>query len=516
MAGKLPEIVDEAEGALLGSGEQLFQRSRMLVRVLRRTVPSVRNYKQPVGVPGIVTVEPAYLVETLTRAAWWKKWDAHIKDWKRINAPEQVASTYMARAGHWKLKELWSVISTPTLRPDGTILQEPGYDPELKTWYDPCGVVFPRIPEKPTRKDAEFALEKLMRAFQTIPFEGPVDASVAYSLALCALVRRSLTTAPFGAITAPIMASGKTLLADCIAILATGSSAAVMTLPETDEEAKKTALAVLMEGEAVMLIDNVSRPLQGDWLNAILTQEIYSDRVLGRSEMAKVLTTTLILATGNQLVIAGDLRTRALLCQIDPKTEHPEQREFKVELRDWFLQHRVDLVTAGLTVIRAYLCSGERATVKLKSGERVALKPWGRFDQWSRFAREPLVWLGCEDPCESVKAIEREDPERGAHLQLMHAWKLVFGEKGVTAREAVKIAADAAVGATLSPDAKALEAALSEIASDRRSGQLNSRSLARWLGKHVDRRAGGHQIVKSGEVDHVAQWKVEEVNENKQ
>jgi hypothetical protein len=510
--GDLPEIVDQAEDALKQSGEEIYQRDRMLVRVMRRAMPSVRNYKRPAGTLGIVPVELPYLVETFTRSARWEKWDARKKnpdnpdklgDWRAINAPEQAASTYMARAGHWKLPQLWAVISAPTLRPDGTILQTPGYDAALKTWYDPCGVEFPVIPEHPTHEDAEIAMGKITRAFATLPFESEVDASVAYSLALCSLVRRSLTSAPLGAITAPVMAAGKTLLADCISILATGSSAPAMTYAETDEEARKTALAVLMEGDAVVLIDNVERPLQGDWLCSILTQETFSQRMLGRTEMVKVLTTTLILATGNQMIIAGDLRTRALLCRIDPKHEHPEEREFKVDLRDWFLAHRTELVVAGLTVMRAYIASGAHDIVK----------PWGRFEKWSEMVRAPLVWLGLPDPCTSLKAIERDDPERGTHLQLMSAWHTCFGDKAKTSHEACEVARKAAVmDSSLAGDEKALEAILREIAVDR-GGAFNARRLSAWLRKHAERRAGGLLIVKDiDDNNHVGTWKVTKVN----
>jgi hypothetical protein len=111
-----------------------------------------------------------------------------------------------------------------------------------------------------------------------------------------------------------------------------------MKYADTDEEATKTMLAVLAEGDQVVLIDNVERPLEGDTLCAVLTSESYRQRVLGRTEMMSVPTTTLFLATGNQLVITGDLRTRALMCRLDPKTEHPERRQFDVELREWMTQ----------------------------------------------------------------------------------------------------------------------------------------------------------------------------------
>jgi hypothetical protein len=513
-AGELPESVDEAESALLEAGEQLYQRDRLLVRVTRRSVPSVRNYKRPAGTLGIVPVEQPFLVETLTRVARWEKWDARIKNpdkpeelggWKRINAPEQVAATYLARAGHWNLPEMWSVITAPTLRPDGTILQKPGYDAATRCWYDPCGIKFPTIPERPTADDAKRALAKLRSVIQTLPFEDEVDFSVAMALMLCALVRRSLPSAPLGAISATAPSSGKSLLADCIAILATGSAAAAMSYAETDEEAKKTMLAVLMEGDPVVLIDNVERPLQGDWLCSILTQETFSQRMLGRTEMAKVLTTTLILATGNALLVSGDLRTRTLLCRIDPKVERPEERSFPVELRDLFLDQRTELVAAGLTLMRAYIISGAKDTVK----------PWGRFERWSDMVRAPLVWLDCIDPCASIRMIEQDDPERTTHVQVMRAWFAIFESKPQTCRQVL----DKAAGAARLPDvASDEEKKLAEVLRDvavHRDGTWNTKKFGHWLRRLEGRIASGLKIMKEDgqNGDHTGLWKVKEVKE---
>lgn len=496
--GKLPEVIDQAEEALLKAGERIYQRAGFLVRVVRRDSPTVRNYNRPPGAFGILIVDQPYLTETFTRVARWMKFDSRKEDWRRVNAPEQAATTYLARSGHWRVPALWSAISAPTLRPDGTILQTPGYDAAMHAWYDPCGVEFPKIPESPTRDDADAAFDKFKKAFSTFPFEQERDRAVALALALTALVRRSLPAAPLGGISAPAPGSGKTLLADCISILASGTAAPAMKYAETDEEAAKTALAVLMEGDAVVLIDNIERPLQGDWLCTILTSEIYRQRMLGRTEMMSVPTTTLWLATGNQLVVAGDLRTRALLCRIDSKVEHPDQREFAQDLREWMMAKRPELVAAGLTVMRAFIATEQRLAD--------VVKPMGRFERWSELVRAPLVWLGCADPCESLKALEDEDPERGMHLQVMHAWFAEFQDKPQTAREAIEGATRHSIpGEPPAP----LEGALREVAQDR-SGTLNTRRLAKWLLAHADRRAGGMRIVKDGEKDHAARWRIKQ------
>lgn len=490
--GHLPRIVDEAEAALLGAGLRVFQRGNALVRVVKTEQSSVRLYNRPqVGALGIRMVEQAWLVEALTRCARWEKWDLRTEDWRVTNCPTKAAETYIAREGEWKVPRLLGTISAPTLRPDGSILQEPGYDAPTGTLYDPCGTQYPEIPDQPDLPEAEAALGTLRKAFATFPFAGEEDESVCLALALTGLVRRSLVSAPLGAITAPTMASGKTLIADLISILATGVASPAMRYPDSDEEAGKAALAVLAEGDAVVLIDNIERPLQGDWLCSILTSEVYRDRLLGQSKTLTVPTATLFLATGNQLVIAGDLRTRALLCRIDPKTERPEQRQFRTDIRDWFTRRRPELVAAALTVMRAYVVAGRPS----------GLPKWGRFEAWSDMVRAPLVWLGCKDPVSSVKALEDEDPERNNLLAVLYAWRKAIGSgQDLTLSRIIQTAQEAGN----EPLLEALRAVCGE-----RNGALSVHRLAAYLRRKKERIADGMRIVHGGRRDNTVTWRLE-------
>lgn len=504
-AGNLHEAVDAAEDALLRSNVKIFQRTGALVRVVRRETPSVRNYKRPGGTVGLHTVDAAFLTESFTRTARWMKWDSRLKDWKAMNAPEQAANTYLARVGHWNVPHLWSVLAAPTLRPDGTVLQKPGYDEATRSWYSPQGVPFPQIPDEPTRDDAEAALKLLRDTFKSFPWESGVDESVFMALLLTGLVRRSLPSAPLGGISATSPASGKTLLAHSISILATGAAAPAMKYPDTDEEAAKTALAILAEGDPVVLIDNVERPLQGDWLCSILTDETYRQRALGRTEMMTVPTTTLWLATGNQLVIASDLRYRSILCRLDPKCEHPEQRQFNGDLRVQLLADRPKLVAAGLTLMRAFIATDQRVADHVSD--------WGRFEHWTAFVRAPLVWLGMADPCESRAVIEGNDPERGELLRMLSTWWSVFQGEAKTAGDVAAEVGPSLGTMNLSTEQKQLQALLLEIAADRGGGgAISSRRLGRWLQRFVGRRVGGKQFVADGERDHVKLYRVEEVS----
>jgi len=487
--GELPRVVDELERELIAAGEPVYQRGGMLVRPVRRPALDARNFRRAAGVLGLVPLDQTHLVERATAIADFRRYDRRSEAWRATNCPAAVAATYLARRGQWLVPHLRAVISAPTLRPDGSVLQTPGYDEATGILYDPVGVDFGAVEEHPSRRQAEIALEVLLDAVHTLPFAGEADRSVAIALILTALVRRTLPAAPLGAITAPVMGAGKTLLADCIAIIATGQSAPVMVYPATEEEAAKLLLAVLLEGEAVVLVDNVERPLKGDWLCAVLTSEVYGGRILGATQMISVPTHATFLATGNGLVLVGDLRTRALLCRLDPRCERPEERVFAADLRASVLTRRPTLVLAALTVMRGFLAAGVRP------GDVVP--PWGRFDAWSDLVRAPLVWLGLQDPCASLRALEDDDPERARHLALLRAWHAAFGEAPTTLREAIDLA--------LRSESHGLRDALEAIARDR-SGQVDPLRAGKWLRHVAGRICGGLLFVRVGERNGSARW----------
>src|SRR4029453_5605304 len=95
------------------------------------------------------------------------------------------------------------------------------------------------------------------------------------------------------------------------------------------EEDKKVLLPILMQGDQMVPIDNVTRPIGGDALCTILTEPTWQNRALGQSRNVSVNTNVLLTAAGNNLAFAGDMTRRALLCRMDARMESPEGRSFK-------------------------------------------------------------------------------------------------------------------------------------------------------------------------------------------
>jgi hypothetical protein len=95
--GELPRVVDEAEKALLGCGREVYQRGDLLVRpLLLPSIPPNDDWK-------LTPVTRPWLVEALTCAARFMKYDARAKAFVPIDAPDEVAEALMSRSGKWKL-----------------------------------------------------------------------------------------------------------------------------------------------------------------------------------------------------------------------------------------------------------------------------------------------------------------------------------------------------------------------------------------------------------------------------
>jgi putative DNA primase/helicase len=124
--GNIQQIVDSAERALIGAELDFYQRGSFLVRP--GVAPLDISDGRKTTSQQLISVGDHALREALDTAASWEKFDKRSEDWVAIDAPMTIAKTYKDRIGRWQLPVITGIISAPTLRPDGSILQEPGYD----------------------------------------------------------------------------------------------------------------------------------------------------------------------------------------------------------------------------------------------------------------------------------------------------------------------------------------------------------------------------------------------------
>ena len=294
-AGELPRVVNEAEEALLGLEREVYQRGGLLVRpLLLPTIPPNDDWH-------LTPLTRPWLVEALTCAARFLKWDARAKAYVPIDAPDEVAEALLSRGGNWKLPILSGITKTPFLRRDGSICESPGYDTASGLLYKPGNENFPPIPQQPSKDDALAALALLDHLLDDFPFVGPADRSVALSALLTILDRRSMSAAPLHAFSSPTAGTGKSLLVDVAAMLATNQPMPVISQGRTEEELEKRLGAALLAGDIAIALDNCEHPLQSTFLCQALTQQKLNIRVLGASKNVETLVNAAMYATGNNL-----------------------------------------------------------------------------------------------------------------------------------------------------------------------------------------------------------------------
>jgi len=495
-AGQLPWVIDLGEQALLAARLPLYQRGSMIVRPSMTKV-LIADGKRAAA-QRLVHVKSHHIAEAMTLVAHWERFDGRLEEWVATDCPLRIADTYLAREGMWNLPVLVGITNCPTLRPDGSILEQPGYDAATGMLFDTQQTSFPSITPEPDRDEALAALSYLRKLIDSFPFVGDADRAVALSGILTTVVRRSIPTAPLHAFNAPVAGSGKSLLVDIASMIASGRPAAVIAQGKTEEEMEKRLGAALIAGDALVSIDNCEIPLGGELLCQALTQTTLKVRILGKSLNAEVPSNAAMFATGNNLTLAGDMTRRAIRCSLDPGVERPELREFDRDPIATVEAARGDYAIAALTILRAYHVAGrpQQAT------------PLGSFVEWSRWVRDALIWLGEADPCATMEEVRGADPKLEALTMVIEQWQAVLGQRRVSVKEVIEAAVEQAPSLFGRPEFRHpdFREALLAVAGD--GGAINGRRLGKWLAANQNRIINGMKIISDGVVSGITRWRL--------
>jgi hypothetical protein len=152
LAGELPRVVNEAETALLNDRREVYQRGGLVVRPVLSKLKASGD--RSTWAWRIIEVTLPHMVEMLTCAAQFLRYDVRSKAFRPTDAPDKVAKAYLHRQGSWKLPILFGVTDAPFLRSDGSTCEQPGYDVASGLLCKLDGF-FPPIPQEPSRGDAE-------------------------------------------------------------------------------------------------------------------------------------------------------------------------------------------------------------------------------------------------------------------------------------------------------------------------------------------------------------------------
>jgi hypothetical protein len=407
---------------------------------------------------------------------------------KEIHAhPPAWAVKAVAARGQWDgVPVLRAIVEAPVLRPDGSIVSRPGYDPPTRLYYAPsCDV--PALPDHPTRDDAIRARDELLDVFHDFPYEKEVHRSAALAMTLTPFARFAFDGyVPMFTLDANLRGAGKSIQADVGSMIYTGRRMPRRAYVPDEVEMKKTVMSIAASGAWAVLFDNVAASLGGAALDMALTGESIEDRLFGRNDQTlRFKLSTIWMASGNNLVMHGDMIRRVQPNRLMYPGENPEDRDPATyrhpKLLEWVSENRPRLIAAALTILRAYFVAG-RPVVKIK--------PWGSYEGWSSVVRAALVWCGMEDPRDAC--VDLTDSVKDLAARLIAGWSEAFPGSSGTIPEALKLLARPENQQRF----ETLRVALTEL-----SGTPLERASALSLGKKLARykdRVAGNQIFKQG------------------
>lgn len=486
-SNQIARILDQAEEALARTGGY-FLSGNQIVAIIENPATSRLQ---------AIKLTPGLLMQALDGAANWRSYQARSGTWKPIDPPSRYCSLLSERLEWAHLPVLKGLARQPYLRPDGSVCRGAGYDKVTGIYsaFHECD--FP-LKDSPSRSDAERALAELNDLISECAFAGEEDRAAALAALITAAIRPSLDLAPMFHVRAPQSGTGKSFLCEIIGTLASADRGSPASFPSSKDDCERLLLAQLSASPAVIEFDNLVGDIQAyPKLCAALTSEQLTGRILGTSNTTSVSTRTLMLSSGNNVGPVADMTRRTVVINLDARTELPTSRTFRrpnlvAEIR----ADRGRYVSAALTVVRAWMNAGQPCT---------SCPALVSFGQWSDWVRQPLLWMGCQDPAHSTLVNINEDPEKELLGRLMDAWHKVRGTAPTKARDLIECSARGRDALQ-----KDLAELLEEIAGDA-GGHVNHRRLGRWIKRNSGRMVGGLKIAPGGAGGNVKAWAVQKI-----
>jgi hypothetical protein len=425
---QLRDVTNQAVEALMRVEVQtptLFLQSARLVRV------GHNEMKRPI----VTQMGVAEVKEVLTHSANYyrlRKGGAD-DDYEKIpvSPPREIAEQILARQAqkpYLPFPPLEAIVEIPVIRPDGTLLDQPGYDAPTRLYYAPrAGVEACKVSLDPSRKEREAALALLLEAIGEFPYVDEADLANGLALLLTPFLRPAIKRhVPLALLDAPKPGTGKGLFSDVLAIIATGTSSAILTMSESEEELQKSITSLLIEGTTIITIDNITGRLQSKHLEAVLTADWWRGRVLGQSKMVLVPQRATWLATGNNIKLGGDLLRRCYRIRLDPHVSKPWMRSgfTHEDLAGWVMEQRGALISALLTLSRAWYAAGQPLITGLPA--------MGTFTNWVKTIGSILAYAGIHGFLANQEKLYEEVDEESAQWEaFLQAWLDLFGTQWV-------------------------------------------------------------------------------------
>ena len=390
---------DAAITVLAASDHHLWSRGGTLVHVVTDPILLRGTSEEQPAIPRIAPITVNNLTERLAAHILWTNHDRRGKK-RACRPPTDVAQVIYAR-GQWpELPAIEAVCNSPALLADGRLLTQAGYDRDTGLFITPEASALAN--DMPKNMSTHKALDTLSDIISDFPFTDEAHRSAWFAYLLTMIGRAAFAgNSPLFLIDANSAGSGKGLLADAAAVIATGRPAPKMSYAaDDDDEVRKRITSALMCGCPNVVFDNVVGRLGNPSLDLALTTSVWQDRLLHTNTSVSIPMRITWAATGNNLSILADSARRICHCRLESPVEHPDERTGWVHpsLLNWILGNRPLLLGAAISLLKGYI-KADHPNQKLPA--------WGGFDGWSNLIRATVVWAGLPDPRQNTQELRR-------------------------------------------------------------------------------------------------------------
>lgn len=302
-----------------------------------------------------------------------------------IDPSSDLADGVLAEGADKKINPVKGFVDHPIIDANLRAFSRQGYDRSMQILGRFDHNKFDVLDRKLTEDEVLSHLARIFAPFTGFELAGIDDRSVLFAAIFSAVVRQVLPTCPAFGFDAPMQGSGKTYLADSIAIITSGAKVPAIApgRSDYDEEFRKRLLSLFLQGGKVYLFDNIVGEFDSASLAAALTSETYEDRILQYSKTAKIHVKAMFLFTGNNLRFTGDMSRRVLTTRLKPADAKLAQRKYDFDPRDRATHMRKQIISSVLSLINHWKhCGAPRATGTMTS-----------YSEWDTLVRQPLAHI---------------------------------------------------------------------------------------------------------------------------
>lgn len=416
-------------------------------------------------------------------------------NWYTVDASGEHINA-LFELGSWQvLRPLDAIARAPFVRADGSICDAAGYDRRARVLYVPSAK-YPGIPAVPDQDSAREALGRIRGVFHQFPWKEPASEAAFVSHILSEAARLAVDTCPMFFYTAPQAGTGKTILSRMASTIVHGAIPAIRAWVSDGDELRKVLFAALLAGDRSLLFDNVPAGFKtrAAELCGFITTADYNGRKLGESKSHDVPNRAVLSATGNNITPVGDMARRSIVIRLDANTERLRERRFEIiDIPHYVLANRATLLIDALTIIKAYRSLAVKPPMP---------PPFPSFIQWSSMVREPLIWLGMADPCDTRNETDDETESLGT---VFTALAEHFGDREFTSNDVARI-----VGSLLDSSGE-LITALQQSGCSEPTSPLK---VGYWMRGERDKISNGWKLTQTRTASHAARWKFIRVEES--